>query len=86
MTEVKLPMSFFTPKQKKVWDYIKSYYEKNSYPPSFEEIKIYMKYKNISQVSATIKILVNKGYVDHTPGIARSLFAKDIDLNVVRMK
>jgi|DEB0MinimDraft_3_1074331.scaffolds.fasta_scaffold17813_3 SOS-response transcriptional repressor LexA len=86
MSEVKLPMSFFTPKQKKVWDYIKSYHKDNSYPPTYEEIRVHMKYKYVGQVSAMIQKLKEKGYVDNTPGVARSLYAKDVDSIVVRLK
>ena len=63
----------FTPKQKKVWDFIKKYTEENDYPPSYAEIKDYMKFKNISQVWNIITRLKEKGFVDREPYSIRGI-------------
>ena len=65
----------FTPKQKRVWDYIKDYTNKNEYPPSYAEIQKYMKFKNISQVWYIIHRLKDKGYVEKEDYGIRSVTA-----------
>ena len=62
-----------TPKQKKVFDFIKSYTTKNKYPPTYEEIKKYMKYKNVGTVAQAVNHLRNKGYISFTHGVPRSI-------------
>tara|TARA_R110002020_G_scaffold162417_8_gene348064 strand:- start:100 stop:360 length:261 start_codon:yes stop_codon:yes gene_type:complete len=86
MEEKKIPSSFFTPKQKKVWDFIKDYFEDMEYPPTYAEIQEFMKFKSVSQVHHIVNQLKIKGYVTNLPGIARSIYAKDPNSNIVRSK
>ncbi len=53
----------FTPKQKKVLDYIKSYYEKNSFSPSLSEIAKHFK-KSIPTIHQYTTALVAKGLLE----------------------
>ena len=63
----------FTPKQKKVWDFIKSYTEEKEYPPSLSEIQEHMDFKNISQAWNIISRLKEKGFVEREPYSIRGI-------------
>src|SRR3972149_6748901 len=52
-----------TPKQKKILDYIRDYYEKNSYAPSLQEIAKHFK-KSVPTIHQHTNALVNKGYLE----------------------
>lgn len=52
-----------TVKQKKVFDFIKSYFNINMYFPTYIEIQTYMDYKSPHAVTTILSALIKKGYV-----------------------
>ena len=62
-----------TPKQKKVMDFIKSYIKKNSYSPSYEEIKKASKFKAKSHVNQVLNQLKDRNVLTFKKGKSRSV-------------
>ncbi len=62
-----------TPKQKAVFDYIKSYIDENSLSPTFEEIAYNFKYKSKGTVYKHIKALKLKGLIRQEWNRVRSI-------------
>jgi SOS-response transcriptional repressor LexA len=52
-----------TGKQKKVFDYIKSYFSINMHYPTYKEIQNFMNYKSPNAVTTIIQALIKKGYL-----------------------
>lgn len=57
-----------TPKEVKVFDYIKRFYEQKGYSPSYSEIQDAFQFKSISSVQQYLDQLVTKGYLKPTVG------------------
>jgi len=66
-------MSNLTLKQKQIFDYIKSFINKNGYSPTFEEIKEHFKLKALSGVYQHVNILISKGYIVRNEKATRGL-------------
>ena len=62
-----------TPKQKAVFDYIKSYIDENSFSPTFEEIAHHFAYKSKGTVYKHIKALKLKGLLRQEWNRVRSI-------------
>lgn len=52
-----------TGKQKKVFEFIKSYLNINMHYPTYKEIQTYMNYKSPHAVTTIIQALIKKGYI-----------------------
>ena len=63
----------FTPKQKKILDFITKYLDKNDYAPSLDEIRRHFKLRAISTVHQHIQALEKKGYLFKTKFQVRSI-------------
>ena len=68
-----------TIKQKKLLDYIKSYYQDRDLFPTFDEMKDNLSIKSKSGIYKLLSSLEDKGYIRKTPHKARA-----IELNVFR--
>tara|TARA_R110000765_G_scaffold44176_1_gene91763 strand:- start:43 stop:273 length:231 start_codon:yes stop_codon:yes gene_type:complete len=62
-----------TPRQKECLDYISGFWSDNGYAPSFEEIRIALGAKSKSSVSALVKRLEARGYVERILKLSRSV-------------
>lgn len=62
-----------TKKQKTFMDYVDSYSKKKGYSPSHEEIRKHLKLSSVSTVNHYMKILQEKGYINHKKNTARSV-------------
>ena len=62
-----------TSKQKKLFDFIKSYMKKNSVAPSFEEMMKATGYKSKSYIFQIIKQLEHRKWLTRLPGKNRSI-------------
>ena len=62
-----------TPKQKKVYDYIDSFWNNNGYGPSQDEIAKHMNFNSRSQAYAMTTNLIDQGFLKKKPGKIRSL-------------
>tara|TARA_R100001510_G_scaffold51637_1_gene51620 strand:+ start:304 stop:522 length:219 start_codon:yes stop_codon:yes gene_type:complete len=63
-----------TPKQKKVYDLIKSFIKQNGVSPSYEEIKQLMGSKSKSHVHGFIHQLLERGWIGRRNGRNRSIY------------
>ena len=69
-----------TIKQKKLLDYIKSYYEEKDFFPTFDEMKDNLSIKSKSGIYKLLSSLEDKGYIRKTPHKARAIeFLKDLN-------
>ena len=62
-----------TKKQKKIFDYIQKYSQKNNYSPSHEEMRKHFKLASVSTINHYMKILQKKGYIKHEKNAARAV-------------
>jgi len=62
-----------TKKQKKIFDYIQAYVQKNGYSPSHEEMRKHFKLSSVSTINHYMKILQKKGYIKHEKNVARAV-------------
>ncbi len=62
-----------TKKQKKILDYIQSYFQKNGYSPSHEETRKHFKLSSVSTVNHYMKVLQKKGYIRREKNAARAI-------------
>lgn len=70
-------MTTLTQKQKRLFNYIKSYIEENGISPSYEEMKKELMVSSLSSVHEYVKILNRKGYVEKNSNSARSIEIKN---------
>ena len=68
-----------TIKQKKLLDYIKSYYQDKDLFPTFEEMKDNLRIKSKSGIYKLLSSLEDKGYIKKIPHKARALKLNDLD-------
>lgn len=62
-----------TKKQKRVFDFIRTYSQKNSVAPSHEDMRKYLKLSSVSTVNHYMKILQDKGYINREKNTPRSV-------------
>lgn len=62
-----------SPRQKRVFQFIKGYIDSNGKSPTIKEICEYFQYRSWATVHRIIVILENEGLIKRTPLIARGL-------------
>ena len=72
-----------TIKQKKLLDYIKSYYQDKDLFPTFDEMKDNLSIKSKSGIYKLLSSLEDKGYIRKTPHKARALELNDFRKNSI---
>ena len=72
-----------TIKQKKLLDYIKSYYNKKELFPTFDEMKDNLKIKSKSGIYKLLSSLEEKGFIKKTPHKARALKLTNVKNNII---
>lgn len=70
-------MEPLTDRQKQVLDYIASYLERHSYPPTIREIQAHFGLRSTKGVKDHLDRLVEKGYLRRNDGAARALEVVD---------
>ena len=74
-----------TIKQKKLLDYIKSYYQDKDLFPTFEEMKDNLSIKSKSGIYKLLSSLEDKGYIKKIPHKARALKLNDLKKNSIQI-
>ena len=72
-TEQYLNKHFLTPKQLKLFKYIKEYKKENEYMPTFREMCEYMNVKSTNTVAHMLGYIEWKGYIKRYPAHARAI-------------
>ena len=73
-----------TIKQKKLLDYIRSYYQDKDLFPTFEEMKDNLSIKSKSGIYKLLSSLEDKGYIKKIPHKARALKLNDLEKNSIQ--
>ena len=68
-----LDKNMLTPKQLKLFKYLKNYFKEHEYMPLFEEMKVYMNIKSKSGVHNMLGSIEYKGYVERIPAHHRAI-------------
>jgi repressor LexA len=68
-----LEKDMLTPKQLKLFKYLKNYFKEHEYMPTFEEMKGYMNVKSKSGVYNMLGAIEWKGYIKRYPAHARAI-------------
>jgi|TARA_R110002167_G_scaffold276385_1_gene482350 repressor LexA len=68
-----LEKDMLTPKQLKLFKYLKNYFKEHEYMPTFEEMKVYMNIKSKSGVHNMLGSIEYKGYVERIPAHHRAI-------------
>ena len=68
-----LEKDMLTPKQLKLFKYLKNYFKEHEYMPIFEEMKVYMNIKSKSGVYNMLGAIEWKGYIKRYPAHARAI-------------
>ena len=66
-------MKELTRQQQAVYDFVKSYIEKKSYPPTIREIGAAVGLSSTSTVHSHVKTLIDKGYLVSSPSTQRTI-------------
>ena len=66
-------MKELTAKQKAVLSAIKEFIDKNSFPPTCQELKNMLGYSSANSITGYLNLIEKKGYIKRTPTIARSI-------------
>lgn len=64
---------FLTPKQLKLFNYIKEYKKENKYMPTVREMCVHMDAKSTSSISQMLGYMEWKGYIKRYPAHARAI-------------
>ena len=72
-----------TIKQKKLLDYIKSYYQDKDLFPTFDEMKDSLSIKSKSGIYKLLSSLEDKGYIKKTPHKARAIELNDFRKSII---
>lgn len=75
MSTATLPM--LTPRQRQVYDFIRSETRNRGYPPTIREIGREVGIPNTNGVMCHLRPLERKGYIRRTPGLFRSITLVD---------
>ena len=78
-----------TPKQLKLFNYLKQYKKQNNYMPTFREIQLFMNMKSLSQVYNMLGYLDWKKYIKKHENMNRgieidTILADDINKSVIK--
>ena len=68
-----LEKDMLTPKQLKLFKYLKNYFKEHEYMPTFEEMKGYMNIKSKSGVYNMLGAIEWKGYIKKYPARQRAI-------------
>ena len=68
-----LEKDMLTPKQLKLFKYLKNYFKEHEYMPTFEEMKVYMNIKSKSGVHNMLGAIEWKGYIKTYPAHHRAI-------------
>ena len=68
-----LEKDMLTPKQLKLFKYLKNYFKEHEYMPIFEEMKVYMNIKSKSGVHHMLGAIEWKGYIKRIPASPRAI-------------
>ena len=68
-----LEKDMLTPKQLKLYKYLKNYFKEHEYMPTFEEMKGYMNVKSKSGVYNMLGAIEWKGYIKKYPARQRAI-------------
>ena len=68
-----LEKDMLTPKQLKLFKYLKNYFKEHEYMPLFEEMKGYMNIKSKSGVHHMLGAIEWKGYIKRIPASPRAI-------------
>lgn len=68
-----MKINTLTPKQKRVYDFVRIFYSDKGYPPTLEEIARHFKLKSVSTIHQYIDVLRQKGYLDKEKNKSRSI-------------
>lgn len=66
-------MKELTRQQQAVYDFVKSYIEEKSYPPTIREIGAAVGLSSTSTVHSHVKTLIDKGYLVSSPSTQRTI-------------
>jgi repressor LexA len=66
-------MKDLTVKQKTVLNAIKEFIDRNSFPPTCQELKNMLGYSSANSITGYLDLIEKKGYIKRTPNIARSI-------------
>ena len=72
-SEQYLNKHFLTPKQLKLFKYIKEYKKENEYMPTFREMCVHMNAKSTSSIAQMLGYIEWKGYIKRYPAHARAI-------------
>lgn len=75
-------MQKLTPREKDIYLFILDYREKHGYSPSIRDICKGVYISQTRGVLLHIERLIDKGYIDYTPKVARSIVIKKESANV----
>ena len=70
-----MSMSILSPRQSEVFNYIKRFYKSNSFSPTLKEISEEFDV-SVASAQGFVNILIDKGYLQKTPNVQRSLIPK----------
>jgi SOS-response transcriptional repressor LexA len=65
-----------SPRQQRVFSFIRGYIQSNSVAPKFREIQDYFRYNSPSTVDRIIGILEREGLVERVPNVSRGIRLK----------
>src|SRR5258707_7168347 len=71
-------MKSLSPKQQKIYNFMKEFMKENNYPPTYREIAAHFR-DNLGTVQVAIAGLVKKGYLEKGGGTARGFSLTHID-------
>jgi len=66
-------MKDLTVKQKAVLSAIKEFINKNSFPPTCQELRSILGYSSANSITGYLDLIEKKGYIKRAPKIARSI-------------
>ncbi len=72
-------MSNLSKRQRQILDFITDFIKKHNYSPSFREIGEYFKLSSPATIHAHIHTLKNRGVIEFSPNIPRSIELKNIE-------
>ena len=68
-----LDKNMLTPKQLKLFNFLKKYKQQKEYMPTVREMQNYMKAKSTSSISQMLGYIEWKGYIKKHPSMARAI-------------
>jgi repressor LexA len=62
-----------SPRQKRVFDFIRRYFASNNQSPTLAEIARFFQYRSITTVHRILEILESEGLIKRTPHVSRGI-------------